>query len=772
MGFLQAFAQPALLGGLLLVGLPVLIHMIMRQKPRRLPFPAMRFLVQRIRSNQRKMQLRHLLLLGLRMLLIALACFALSRPRVHNERLNLATDQPRAVVLIVDTSPSMEYKVAGKTRLDEARRLAVELLDELPTGSRVAVLDTASPGGDWEAVTSARGRLSGLQPTAANYPVTSQLAHAYDLFARLKQDSNQASKGLLPFLFVFSDRTEASWDRNQVETLKRLRDRATEPVNAAYVDVGLDKAEDLSVTELQLKRQIVAPDEPVRATAVIRATNRPADLAIVFRIDDDVIDRKPVQLEAGQAKRLSFEHLVQTPGPHHVRVELEVADAALPFNDVAFATFEVQGGRRVLTITDDVKQVKDWSRAVAAWGFTSEVKPASDVADWTPQDLSPFAAIALVHVSPSGNVLHKLWELLDAYVQKGGGVIVVPGGTAMNNGDGLAAYNNDNVARKLLPGTFKRSVFSDKKEGTLLDWQRVRYEHPVFAPFREWFGKGYFPDYQNAVLGPRAFRYWEVQPDAERSNTLMFLAGNDRWPLLLERQFDAREKIRGRVLLLTVPMDDRHDGRADLPGRWQNFLAVEPSFYNVLVKQAVGYLAGDDREETLNFQCGQTVTIPVPATPRLPQYVVQGPGLAGGAESTVSRQEGENEIRIPQATQRGNFTVFGPQGERVAGFSLNDAPEESQLVPRIAKEPIEALLGADCILEVESGSSLRQALEHRWSQPVELFPLLMILLLLALAVENLLANKFYRQQTQEEPAGVVKVPEPAAAEKQETVSAS
>jgi hypothetical protein len=222
-----------------------------------------------------------------------------------------------------------------------------------------------------------------------------------------------------------------------------------------------------------------------------------------------------------------------------------------------------------------------------------------------------------------------------------------------------------------------------------------------------------------------------------------------------------------------VPMDDRNDGTGDLAGRWHDFLAVNPSFFNMLVKITVGYLAGDDRDETLTFQCGQLVAIPVPAAPRFPTYTIQGPGLSGGADSTVAPVEGENEIRVPQATQRGSFTVIGPEGQRLAGFSLNDAAEESQLLPRVPDDQIEALLGPDCVLELNIGTSLRQALEQRWSQPVELFPLLMILVLLALAVENLLANKFYRQPSQQEEAGVVKVPEePKPAETRETVSAS
>src|SRR5438067_9183479 len=97
----MTFVHPALLAGLLFVGLPVLLHLLMRQKPKHLLFPAFRFLQQKAKTNQRKIRLRHLLLLLLRMLLIALICFALSSLRGRN--------QVGAVVLVVDTSPSMEY---------------------------------------------------------------------------------------------------------------------------------------------------------------------------------------------------------------------------------------------------------------------------------------------------------------------------------------------------------------------------------------------------------------------------------------------------------------------------------------------------------------------------------------------------------------------------------------------------------------------------------------------------------------------------------------
>ena len=54
----MTFLHGYLLAGLALAGVPILVHLIMRQKPRQLPFPAFRFLRQRHLINRRKMRLR------------------------------------------------------------------------------------------------------------------------------------------------------------------------------------------------------------------------------------------------------------------------------------------------------------------------------------------------------------------------------------------------------------------------------------------------------------------------------------------------------------------------------------------------------------------------------------------------------------------------------------------------------------------------------------------------------------------------------------------
>jgi hypothetical protein len=78
----MVLTHPLLLFGLALIAVPLILHLLMRAKPKKLLFPALRLIQNRKRTNTRRMRLRHLGLLLLRMLVIALAAVALARPAV------------------------------------------------------------------------------------------------------------------------------------------------------------------------------------------------------------------------------------------------------------------------------------------------------------------------------------------------------------------------------------------------------------------------------------------------------------------------------------------------------------------------------------------------------------------------------------------------------------------------------------------------------------------------------------------------------------------
>jgi len=76
----MSLINSGLLPGLILAALPIVLHLVMRAKPKRIEFPALRLIKARRTSNARRMQLRHLLLLLLRCLCIAVLVVAIARP--------------------------------------------------------------------------------------------------------------------------------------------------------------------------------------------------------------------------------------------------------------------------------------------------------------------------------------------------------------------------------------------------------------------------------------------------------------------------------------------------------------------------------------------------------------------------------------------------------------------------------------------------------------------------------------------------------------------
>jgi hypothetical protein len=78
----MVLTHPLLLLGLGLVVVPVILHLLMRAKPKKLVFPALRLIQNRKRTNSRRMRLRHLGLLILRMAVIGLLAVAVARPSV------------------------------------------------------------------------------------------------------------------------------------------------------------------------------------------------------------------------------------------------------------------------------------------------------------------------------------------------------------------------------------------------------------------------------------------------------------------------------------------------------------------------------------------------------------------------------------------------------------------------------------------------------------------------------------------------------------------
>src|SRR5215210_7148572 len=132
-----------LAAGAALAAIPVIIHLVMRQTPKHVIFPALRLIRQRHKRSTQRLRVRNWLLLLARMALVALMALALARPALNSQASLGDSEVPTALGLVFDTSLSMGYTDQGRTRLEEAKARAREIFARLRPESQVFVVDSA-----------------------------------------------------------------------------------------------------------------------------------------------------------------------------------------------------------------------------------------------------------------------------------------------------------------------------------------------------------------------------------------------------------------------------------------------------------------------------------------------------------------------------------------------------------------------------------------------------------------------------------------------------
>src|SRR5207245_9050377 len=102
-------------------------------------------------------------------------------------------------------------------------------------------------------------RIADLELLPISFPLTSQLATAYELLARQDSDPERPGDTISPkFLYVFSDRTEACREGRLVESLKRLHDRVPPSgVHSVIIDVGVDSPAALAIAARRLDQHAI-----------------------------------------------------------------------------------------------------------------------------------------------------------------------------------------------------------------------------------------------------------------------------------------------------------------------------------------------------------------------------------------------------------------------------------------------------------------------------------------------------------------------------------
>ena len=204
----MTFAAPLFLLAALAAAIPVMLHMINRQKAKELPFSTLRFLKISVQKTRRRKRIHDVLLMLLRASMLLLIAAGLAKPAVTNLS-SLWGGAHAAAVIILDNSASMGMIDQDRVRFETATAAAAQILEQLTDGDQVAILPTngrAFPDSDKldRSQETARQVLAQCRVSYERANLAAKVRHARALLAESEAPNRH--------IFVLTDMQKLSWE--------------------------------------------------------------------------------------------------------------------------------------------------------------------------------------------------------------------------------------------------------------------------------------------------------------------------------------------------------------------------------------------------------------------------------------------------------------------------------------------------------------------------------------------------------------------------------
>lgn len=713
--------HPLLLAGAGLIVVPIVLHLIMRQQPKHLEFPALRFIRKREDANRRRLRVRHWLLLLLRCAVVALLAAALARPSIRASGMLGDQEAPVAAALVFDTNPRLDYRHQNRTRLQTAQETALWLLSKLPLESEVAAIDSRTGSAAFAVdLGAARQRIKNLSTSPVALPLSTVVEDALRLVAQSEKPRKE--------VYVFTDLSRSTWSSSSTQGLqKRLRE--LHDVGVYVIDVGVNEPVNFALAEVRLSGQMLSRNSPLRIAADIACFGPGGERAVELYMLDPTTrvpskrSQETVSLGSGDTQSIEFRVGGLGEGIHQGYLKI-VGEDALACDDMRFFTVQVKPAWRVLIAAPD--KPADYalflSEALAPYAIRLKGEAAFEcdvvsLGELAKRTLSEYQAVCILDPTPLAS---DTWQQLGRYASEGGGVGIFLG----HNAHPVDSYNQA-AAQELLPGTLVRQWRAGDRDVYLAP---ESLEHPLLSKFRSlessipWDA---FP----------VFRHWELGKLADGVGIVMPFSNNEA--ALLEKPVG-----KGRVLTMTTPISDP----ASRSDTW-NVLPTgdEPWPFVMLANEMLYYLVGS-REVRLNYLAGETAMLPLTVEQYRPAFSVKPPS---GDGLNYPVDEKQRALVVSTTDVPGNYRAEagGEEGGVRLGFSVNLAGDVSQL-ERVKPDELKAVFGETPFRIAASREEINRSVSIGRAGR-ELYPLLIMLVALLLGGELVLSNRFYKHSHME-----------------------
>lgn len=659
---------------------------------------------------------------------------------------SLAEHLPVIAVMLIDTSPSMEYRQQNQSRLQVARKFAAGQLGRLPTGSRVAIADTRGQtpfvfSGD---LAAAQNRLEALEVQPLAQSLTDRLrtviAFQEDDRRRTLQDQSAVPEAAredryLREVYIFSDLQQSAF-RREDSGLRELL--ANHPWLGLYlIDVSAEQPVNVGLSGMRLSRQSVSAGSSVNAEAVVRSvgTQKPDQAVELYLRGDDgqliKAGQQQITLTPGAETRVQFQVDVERGNYRQGELRLTAADPLSIDDSVAF-TIRVMAPEEVLVVSDQREAAVLWLEALngLTQGKVGSFRPRFvRTSELKTGDLKGVESVILINASA---LTDEVWQGLKSFVNDGGGLAVCLGEYAASTlsrqrpgGIQTTSYNSRS-AQELLPARLRAQLRFTP--AVTIDWRSG--QHPLLNRID---AIGAIPELSLAEVR----RYWSVEPGPD-ANLIARYADEPGSPALLERRLGG-----GKVVLMTTAVDNKVWN--DLPANGWTYLALVDQLQQWLSRQAAA---------ECNFIAGDEITVPLPAKQRPNQCLLRTPDL----KQRLVDLPAEERLTLKDVVARGNYELLPrePVKDFAAGFSVNLPAAESDLTP-ITTADLDQLFGERRYsVDRDPQSLVRNVNAGRLGQ--EVYGILLALLIAFFALEQITAGWFYPPESSNAPEPARQLP--------------
>lgn len=718
--------HPLMLLGLLGLGVPIIIHLIQRQRLQPQVLATLQFLDPEDAANAFAPVPRDLLQLLLRLMLLALFVLLMGRLVAGSSEVG-----PRTMTVILDQSLSMQRRTpAGESLFDKHKAQVLELIDGMGPDDRMSLV----LAGDRVLVETAFLQdKQELREIAEGFQVSDSGAQAVTPAIHRAVRQLASRHELNTCVLIFSDHQMSSYQHDLDELrLAAGKNQALEfrneldagRVKLLLVDENVEVGTNLAVEQARFNPGKVYVGSNSRLTAMVRNhTDQQQTTSVRLLEGEQTGPQRSLTLEPGEAAHIDLVHRFESPLDSACRVEID--EDALPGDNRYHLPMRVHDRKQILLVTPPAEapgeeRLEASYRSADLLAYALNPSEALGKGAGTNINVKRLTPQRLTQVSLpiySVIILHGVLDLpeqsikdLMAFVKYGGGLWLIPA-------PDVSPVRFNETYEKLLGG-FSIGVRKQPDPAAALDRSEARLGHPLLLPLlREEWG-----DTRDIHFR----QYYAVQTTGKALTPLNTPEGD--WLAAVIQQ------DRGRVFLQLF------DGSLDSTS------LPRCTAYVPMVQQVAAFLGRhDDGQRPDSLRVGEVLRMELPEFRSLKGEV----RLAGPEDRRFSLTGPElEEIRVEGLQKAGAYSVTheNKKSGRPRWLTINPVLGESDLTPLDA-EAQEELFGSRNVVRLpfaEVGGQFTHA--H------EITALVAVLVMIAFIVEALAGAWQARRKVRKEAA--------------------